>query len=201
MIPVHPTSSRQRSYGSQALAEKAHAGDARARDALILEAQSGVAYHVQRWVQSAGRPDLTEDLQQAGLLALLDALATFDPAQGAWWFYARYRVANAVRDALTALLSSGDELTEELEPPASGPEALTEDEIASKLDAHARRAVIKDTLGVCSPRQREVLERAALGASSKDIARELGMSPGQVRKYLQAARARGQALLGAARLS
>lgn len=194
----------------QDLILRAQTGDPVARRIVIESLVPLAAQAARKQAEGAGRLDLLQDLASAALAGssrgtpgAIEAIGTFDPALGSWESYAYHRALCAARSELRSYLSqpTSAELTEDNEP--EGP-SLSEAEIASKLDAHARHPAVTDALRLCSPRQRQVLMRAAEGASPEDIAAELGISVHRARAHLHEARIaaheRAATLLRAARL-
>jgi RNA polymerase sigma factor (sigma-70 family) len=112
------------------------------------------------------------DLEQAGVMALMDAGERYDPGQGPFWAFVRARVYGAMVD----MVRSGwkDSLHEELcdvgrrdVSPDAAPEALA---IAAERSRILRRLMLRLTL-----KQRRVIERKCAGEKPKEIARSLGI--------------------------
>lgn len=79
-------------------------GDAKAREALILEHLSLVKATVMRMVSSLASHAEMDDLESAGLFGLIDAVEKFNPAMGKdFAAYASFRIRGAILDELRAL--------------------------------------------------------------------------------------------------
>ncbi len=85
--------------------------DAAERERLLLEHLPQVRYIARRIHERLPQQVLLEDLVQAGVLGLIDALHKYDPARNAQLgTYARFRIRGAILDSLRALDWSPREL-------------------------------------------------------------------------------------------
>ncbi|MGH9488484.1 MAG: sigma-70 family RNA polymerase sigma factor [Terriglobales bacterium] len=116
--------------------------DAAERERLLLEHLPQVRYLARRIHERLPQQVLLEDLVQAGVVGLIDALHKYDPARNAQLgTYARFRIRGAILDSLRALDWSPRELRRQgRELQAAAAElrdklgrAPTEDEICQAL--------------------------------------------------------------------
>jgi RNA polymerase sigma factor for flagellar operon FliA len=125
--------------------------DAAERERLLLEHLPQVRYIARRIHERLPAQVLLEDLVQAGVVGLIDALHKYDPARNAQLgTYARFRIRGAILDSLRALDWSPRELRRQ------------------KRELQAATAELQEKLGR-TPTEEEIC--AALGMASSEYHR------------------------------
>ena len=160
----------------------------------VVEHHLPFVRHVAREVasRSPSPPDLDfDDLVQAGVVGLLEAVRRFDPNRGvAFRAFARKRVAGAMHDELRRSTRGAAPCVSLDDPGSAGGAAPLLDRIAApELSAEPVSEELP-TGERLSERRRVVLACVGAGYRLSEIGQMLGISPSRVRQLLDAARPR-----------
>ncbi len=132
-----------------------------------------------RVLAEAGLPHVSDDRGPAVLAVVLQDRAA-EPGPGRVWTLLRAGVRGVLSDA-----DGAEALAEAVQVLAQGGEIYLSPRIAERLAPSDRPIDEGEAVGL-TPREREVVGRAALGHSNARIAADLGLAAGTVRNYLSA---------------
>lgn len=162
------------------LVSRARQGDREARDALILSCYH-LVFSVARKVARHGRPSDHPDLVQQGMIGLIRAVDSFDPARARLTTYAWRGIAMAMRawlarNAATPVPVRDDEAIQTAECPRNGP-------IGETIETDIRVRAVRKAIASMPAQMALVANESLLGGRTyADVARDCGYSRERMRQ-------------------
>lgn len=166
------------------LAKAAQAGDKDARNELLKQF-TPLAKHLARKAVQGGRDDY-DDFAQVGLIAINRAIDSFDPTQARFSTYAVQAITRAIVRVKQNAAKAGAQVGEDEEGKTIEPvdtRTKRPDEEASHKE---QKAWLQKALDKLPKAHSTVLRRNLEGGSNREIAAEMGITPGRVSQILSA---------------